>query len=270
MKKIDELLKYGTKELAEVCERPRFESELLLAFDLQKERVWLHLHMDREAKIEHYADYIARRKDHEPLEYITNRVSFYGKDFHIERGVLIPRPETEILIDLANDYIGGRDLKVAEIGTGSGIISTVLAVLNSNLKIIGTDINPKAVELSRKNALAHGVAKQVEFRECSLLDCVKEGVDLLISNPPYIADSYALPKNVEYEPKEALFGGERGDELLQKIIDVWREREIPALFCEFGFDQKKYIQNYAQKFDGIKLEFYTDLAGLDRGFVLTR
>ena len=132
-----------------------------------------------------------RFEDYEPLEYITGKAGFYGLEFEVESGVLIPRPETEILVDkvleIASSY---KAPKIAEIGTGSGIISVMLA-LKTNAKIVATDINEKALKLAKKNALKFNVSEKIDFVKCSYIDEISGDIDILVSNPPYMLS--ALP-----------------------------------------------------------------------------
>ena len=178
---------------------------------------------------------------------------------------MIPRPETEILVDkvleIASLY---KAPKIAEIGTGSGIISIMLA-LKTNAKIVATDINEKALKLAKKNALKFNVSEKIDFVKCSYIDEISGDIDILVSNPPYIARDYKLDKFVINEPHEALFGGEVGDEILKNIILIARNRDIKNIACEMGYDQRASME-MALKFNGYKSAFYKDLAGFDRGF----
>ena len=209
------------------------------------------------------------------MEYLINKASFYGEVFIVQEGVLIPRPETELLIDNALEAL--KDLKnikdktinIVEIGTGSGIISVMLALLIENIKIIAVDINKKALDLAKKNAIKHGVEDKIEFRLSNLYENIDEtNIDLTISNPPYIANDYKLPANVKFEPSNALFGGNIGDELLKDILDQTNEKNIEYLLCEMGYDQKKPLTNYLEKFDINRFSFYQDYEKFDRGFTI--
>ncbi len=260
--RINEALKRAKELLKGVSERPLFEAELLLAYALGKERVYLHTHPEAEVPW-HFWELIDRRAAYEPLEYITRRVSFFGQEFLIEPGVLIPRPETERLIEELLPWLRGNE-RIVEIGVGSGVISTILKLKFPNLHIVATDINPKALALAKKNFDRFGV--DVKLRLVDLAEGVGE-CDVIVYNPPYIANNFSLPPNVaKYEPKEALFGGERGDELLGRIIGLFLQSPAKILACEMGYDQKVAIQKRFENFDG-KLAFYKDIARLDRGFI---
>ena len=253
-------------------ERPLFESEILLGFVLKKERIFLHCNAQKELDSfdeDSFFRLIERRKNHEPLEYLIESVSFYENKFYISYGALIPRPETEILVEKARVLIQEKNLQnIAEIGIGSGAISISLAKLFSNAKFYASDISPFALFNAFVNLKKFDLQNLELFRS-NLLDFAQNiKIDILVSNPPYIKDSYVLPKNVQKEPKIALFGGKKGDEILHKIIKIAFDKKIPYVLCEMGYDQKKSIFDFAQNFSYKHLEFYKDFAGLDRGFVL--
>lgn len=268
---IREVLKWAKAELKEACERPLFEAELLLAYHLGKDRIYLHMNDDKEVdNLAAYQALINRRTRHEPYEYIVGSASFYDTELEVEPGVLIPRPETEILIDKVAEIIEKEGItRIAEIGVGSGAISIMLARKFPNLKIIATDICDTPIKVARKNIKKFGLEDRIELRKSNLIDEVSEKVELVVSNPPYIAEDFILESNVVgYEPKEALFGGRVGDELLKEIITDVAKRGIRYLVCEMGFDQKAPIEAFVKDFEIEFIEFYQDLAGFDRGFVI--
>ncbi|MDY0234232.1 MAG: HemK/PrmC family methyltransferase, partial [Sulfurimonas sp.] len=203
-------------------------------------------------------------------EYITNSVSFYSQEFFIDKGALIPRPETELLIDEVIKHYPDLDapIRFVEVGVGSGIISIVLAQHFKNAKFIAVDISQAAINIARENLKRFSLEDRVELRLGSLLDEVSEDIDYLISNPPYIADNAKLESNLSYEPQNALFGGEVGDEIIKKLLDEALKREINFFTCEIGYDQKDKIQNYLKNTSFKGLEFYKDYSKFDRGFTL--
>ena len=247
------------------------EAGILLCHHLGIDRIELLL--EEELELERAADFfdlVARAEANEPIEYITQEVSFYSERFHIAPGALIPRPETELLIDEAIALIKRfpKKPKIAEIGTGSGIIPVTLARQFPDLKITATDISPKALEIAKINAERFEVADRITFVHTSLLDGINENFDIILSNPPYIAKDYRIGKNLEYEPQNALFGGEKGDELLKKIIDLATGKKVRYLACEMGYDQRSALEAYIRQKGLGRYRFYQDLAGFDRGFVL--
>ena len=213
---------------------------------------------------------VERRSKNEPFEYITNRVSFYSEEFYIAEGALIPRPETELLIEEVFKNYPEKDaaLQFAEVGVGSGIISIMLALHYKNAKFIAVDISEDAIKVAKKNIEKFGLQNRIELRLGSLLKPVDEHIDYLVSNPPYIQNGVKLESNLDYEPQNALFGGEIGDEIIKELLDEVLKRDIKFFSCEMGYDQKDKISHYLNKNSYKTLEFYKDYAGFDRGFTL--
>ncbi|MDR1554915.1 MAG: peptide chain release factor N(5)-glutamine methyltransferase, partial [Campylobacteraceae bacterium] len=212
--------------------------------------------------------WVKQRAEHVPLEYITQKASFYSREFVVKEGVLVPRPETEILVDKTVELIKEHKVsKVAEIGTGSGVISIMLALLLPQISIDATDISPKAIELAKLNAQKFGVEKRIKFHLTSYLDGVPPP-QILVSNPPYISTKEELEKHVLNEPHSALFGGEQGDEILKNIILLSQKLRVLALACEMGYDQKNSLENFFKENKITNYSFYQDLSGLDRGFIM--
>ena len=269
---IKDTVKKYTNELKQITHIPAKEVEILMLHLLEKNTIWLHLNYNNEfLKEKELANLVKKRATNYPLEYIINKASFYGEMFIVKEGVLIPRPETEFLLENALEIL--KDKKetqtILEIGTVSGIISVMLALLVPNIKIIAVDINEKALALAKENAIKHNVQDKIEFRLSNLYENVNEDdIFLCISNPPYIANDYKLPTNVKYEPSNALFGGNIGDELLKDIIKNTSERKIPYLLCEMGYDQKNPLENYFKEFNVDSYSFYKDYESFDRGFTL--
>ena len=272
---VNDALKAASSQIAPACEisgaNPARVAKTLLMRHLGVKIEWIFLNLNRELEnTEGFFALAKRFANHEPLEYITGEAGFYGLTFNVKKGVLIPRAETEILVEKSLEVLSNLPAQnepplVAEIGAGSGIISICLA-LNSSAKIIASDISGEALNLARENAAKFGVENRIEFVKCAYLDQIYGRFDLLVSNPPYIARDYELDKFVLNEPHEALFGGTKGDEILKNIVLLARNRDVKYLACEMGYDQRESMQN-ALKFNGFEAEFYRDLAGFDRGFV---
>ncbi len=252
-----------------MVERPRREAFLLIMALLQKDELWMMTHGNIEIhERKKLLDWVERRANDEPLEYITNRVSFYSQEFYIETGALIPRPETELLIDAVLELIDkDAAIMVVEVGVGSGIISILLAQHLPNAKFLAVDISPDALKVAAINIKAYELQERIELRQSDLLTSVDEEIDLLVSNPPYIAKNAPLERNLDYEPDLALFGGSVGDEIIQDLLDETIKREVPYFVCEMGYDQRSKVLNYLDnRYE--TLDFYKDLAGFNRGFVL--
>ena len=272
---VNDALKGASSLIAPACEisgaNPARVAKALLMSYLGVKIEWIFLNLNRELEdADGYFALAKRFANHEPLEYITGAAGFYGLIFNVKKGVLIPRPETEILVEKSLDILSNLPARkdpplVAEIGTGSGIISICLA-LNSSAKIIASDISDDALNLARENAAKFGVEDRIEFIKCAYLDQICGQFDLLVSNPPYIAQDYRLDKFVLNEPHEALFGGAVGDEILKNIILIAKNRGVKYLACEMGYDQKASLESVLE-LSGFEAEFYRDLSGFDRGFV---
>ncbi|PAF51613.1 peptide chain release factor N(5)-glutamine methyltransferase [Helicobacter sp. 13S00477-4] len=274
-----EAIDYSRRELSQnqfdANIRVGLEAELLLAFVLKQRREWLHTWWDneiQESSFDELSDCIARRLMGEPLEYIIGKTSFYGEEFYVDKRVLIPRTETEILVEKVLSLITDKRIKyVGEIGIGSGVISIMLALLCPSILINATDISMQAIEVAKINISrfathSNNLKKRIKLISTDLFEGVDEIPELLISNPPYIANNYPLSKNVLFEPSEALFGGICGDEVIKRVIDFAKSKRISFLACEIGYDQKKSLEAYLSK-NTYEAFFYQDLNGLDRGFV---
>ncbi|MCF6200765.1 MAG: peptide chain release factor N(5)-glutamine methyltransferase [Hydrogenimonas sp.] len=267
---IEEALREASGRLKGVASRPRLEAEILLGDLLALKRHMLHLASnDSLEEADSYFALVERRAEGEPIEYITGMVSFYDVELEVGPGVLIARPETELLVDKAAEVIEKYKIeRVAEIGVGSGAVSLVLARKFPRLRIVATDISERALIYAKRNLARYDLLDRVSLKKCDMLSDVTEDIELIVSNPPYISDGYKLPLPVTFEPKEALFGGESGDELIKKIIDSAAKSRISHIVCEMGFDQREKIASYCRQKALSKPEFYKDLAGFDRGFYL--
>lgn len=257
------------KRLEGVVDSPYREAQLLLMAYLNKDQLYVITH--QETLIDDtdptLIAWIEKRSRNVPLEYLTQQVSFYSHTFYIDEGALIPRPETEHLIDEVLAQVDvNRSMTVVEVGVGSGIISIILALHLPHARFIAVDISSAALAVARRNIHAFGLSERIELREGDLLSCVSEPIDLLVSNPPYIAKGFSLDSNLAYEPQNALFGGDVGDEIIRRLLDEALRRAIALFVCEMGYDQRTKVQEYLKPFAVQSLEFYKDLASFDRGF----
>ncbi len=270
-KTIKEALKEARVVLKDISDIPQKEAIILLKYLLKVDESYLFLHENDEFKeYQKFKTLVGRRADGEPVEYITKKVSFYSREFFIDKGALIPRPETELLVDEVMKNVKKfqpRQLSIAEIGAGSGIISIMLALFLPNAKIIATDISKDALKLAESNKKKYGLEGRIKLYHTSYLEGIKEDIDIIVSNPPYVANDFKIDKPLEHEPREAIFGGTRGDEILKHIIDLTCDKNIKLLACEMGYDQRESIGNYLKNRGFEDFYFYKDLAGLDRGFV---
>ncbi len=269
---IAEALDRARGELAESCENPLLEAELLLAYHLKRERLYIHMHPEETMESgESFLAIIERRKYHEPFEYIVGLASFYDLYLQVAPGVLIPRPETEILIDQAAQIIQREKIgSIVEIGVGSGAISIVLARKFPHLQIVATDISNDALSIAGRNIENYGVGSQIRLVQTNLMDGIDFVPQMVVSNPPYIAADFHLEKNVlEYEPHIALFGGAIGDEILSQIAHECHSSGVKWLACEMGHDQRESMQSLFKEIGVKSLSFYEDFSKFDRGFVVS-
>ncbi|TXE78899.1 peptide chain release factor N(5)-glutamine methyltransferase [Campylobacter peloridis] len=232
---------------------------------LQKDKAWIFLNSDFQINEKIFFDYVDKFLNGEPFEYLFKKTQFYGFDFFIEKGVLIPRFDSEILLEKCLEILNTNSFKnILEIGFGSGILSISLAKLKQ-IHIQACDINPKALKLAKKNAQLHNVLNLVDFKLCDFKN-IQGNFDFIFSNPPYIKNDYPLDKWVKNEPHSALFGGDKGWEILHEIILFAKAKNTKILACEFGYDQKDILQDILEK-NNFRAFFYKDYNNFDRAFV---
>jgi release factor glutamine methyltransferase len=242
----------------------------ILSFCEGVERSFIISHEESKLKNEEcFLDALYKRANHTPLEYITKSVEFYSREFYIDSGALIPRPESEILVQKALEIIDKEGIKeILEVGVGSGILSITLA-LERDIKAVATDISKKALLVASKNIKRFNLKDKIELKEANLWQKEDER-ELIISNPPYVANSFEVAPELLYEPKNAIFGGANGDEILKKIVKKFYNSSAKYLICEMGYDQKEPMKKLFESLNLGDFEFYKDLSGLDRGFVLKK
>ena len=266
---INDYLEVGERALRRTAELPRREAEILLSAAISKDRLYIITHLDEIVDVPDFHQMLSRRNENEPIEYITSKVSFFSEEFYISTGALIPRPETEILIEkLLEKLDKDTDESIVEVGIGSGVISIILAQNLKNANFLATDISEDALKIAKMNIALKGLNSRIEVIQTDLLLHVEKKIDILVSNPPYIEDGLVLDENLSFEPQNALYGGKIGDEILRKLIDEAFERDVRILACEMGYDQKEKIMQYCQDKEYVSLEFYKDYAGFDRGFIM--
>jgi len=266
---IEDWLTLGERALKKTAERPRREAEILLSCVLNKDRLYLITHLDEMTYAPDFDQLLMRRGTNEPIEYITSSVSFFSQEFFIAQGALIPRPETEILIEkLLEKVDANTQEQIVEVGVGSGVISIVLAQHLLEAKFIASDISVDAIKIAKINIMRKEMVKRINVVHTDLLEGIDEKIDILVSNPPYIENGIVLGENLSYEPQNALYGGTIGDEILRRLIDEAFSRDVRLLVCEMGYDQKAKIEAYLEGKDFVSLEFYKDYSDHDRGFIL--
>ena len=218
-----------------------------------------------------YAALLARRAQREPVAYILGEREFWGLAFEVTRDVLIPRPETELIVEEAVAAFGGGQppATVIDICTGSGCLAVTLAREFGGADLVATDISTAAIDVARRHAARHGMSTRIDFRVADLLDGVAGRADLIVSNPPYVArrDTSALAPEVrDHEPHIALFAGDDGLEVYRRLLPAARQHLTPGgkLVIEVGHDQADPVTELADA-AGLRLEHTRqDLQGITR------
>lgn len=254
---------------------PRLDAELLLADALNISRMEIYLKFDaplKEKELEKCREHVKRRSQGEPVAYILGYKGFYGEDFFVEPGVLIPRPETEFVVDeLKDKFEKEQTLKVIDLGCGSGCIGLSLKKLFQNSDVELVDVSEKAVSVSQKNANNLNLEVSITHKDVDSLELEKEAYDIVVSNPPYIAkDDKDVCEHVrEYEPHEALFAEDNGLYYLKSWSKKAHEALKPGgyLCMEMGYNQAKDLTEFLTKLNFNEVKVVKDLAGFDRVIV---
>jgi release factor glutamine methyltransferase len=267
-------------------------AELLLMHVIERDRAWIYAHPETEldpAQRERYFSLIARRAGGEPTQHLTGHQEFWGLEFEVTRDVLIPRPETEHVIEVSLERLGIKNepgsprgdesLRIADVGTGSGCIAIALAHELPSASFVATDVSAAALEVARRNAARHGVSNRIEFVEFNLLDKFfhqspvtshqSQLFDLIVSNPPYIGrwEESELAREVrEHEPEAALYGGETGTEIYAPLIAQAAELLKPGglLALELGHTSAVHVSKLLASSEWTSAVITNDLAGIPR------
>ena len=267
-------------------------AELLLMHVIGRDRAWIYAHPEAEldsAQREEYFSLIVRRASGEPTQHLTGHQEFWGLDFEVTPDVLIPRPETEHLIEVALERLGitkeagaplrDEQFRIADIGTGSGCIAISLAHELLSSSIVATDISSAALKIAGRNAARHEVSDRIEFTECNLLDNFFHQspvtsyqsplFDLILSNPPYIGrwEASTLAREVrEHEPEVALHGGETGTEIYAPLIAQAAALLKPGgvLVLELGHTSAAHVSKLLASNEWTSAAIFNDLAGISR------
>ena len=248
------------------------EAEYLLSYVLQRNTAWLAAHCDEAVNQEQstrYLELINKRASGTPVAYLTGKRAFWKHEFAVDESVLIPRPETELLVEIALEKIGGlRTPGILDLGTGSGIIAISLALALPQARILATDQSAKALDVARTNAKALG-ASNVEFVLADwYAGLPNKRFDLIASNPPYVAenDPYLNRGDLRFEPDMALASGQDGLSAIRTIIQGAHEYLNPNghLVLEHGFDQAEAVRTLLEKAGFQDIETRHDLADIDR------
>jgi release factor glutamine methyltransferase len=217
---------------------------------------------------ERFQSLIDRRSRHEPVAQIVGHREFWGLEFEVTRDVLVPRPETELIVEVALEIADrSRPLNILDVGTGTGCLAIAIAVELPAARITATDFTPAALAVARRNADRHRVEDRVRFLQSNLLDTIEGSFDLIVSNPPYVPERDVLPRDVaEYEPHQALFAGPDGLDVLRLLIARAPGSLVPggSLIVEFGFGQAAAVRELATAAGWRVIEIRKDLQGIER------
>ncbi len=257
--------------------QPRADAEVLLANALGLERIQLYLRFDQPLggdELMRFREFVKRRAAREPTQYITGRQEFWSLDLEVSPATLIPRPETEVLVEKAIELIEDRPLRVLDLGTGSGAIALALAREASQISLVATDRSIDALQVAHRNARRHGLDRRIAFVAMDLLEAfipTAQPFDLVVTNPPYIGDLELpdlSPEVGTYEPMGALRGGgPYGTDLIVSILD-----RVPSflpggghLLMEIGQGQEKLLDRMLSEKTGVaQFRFFKDYSGVVR------
>ncbi|HEV2420309.1 MAG TPA: peptide chain release factor N(5)-glutamine methyltransferase [Candidatus Acidoferrales bacterium] len=254
-------------------------AELLLMHAVRCDRTWLYSHPDAtmdDEVLRRFFELVARRAGGVPTQYLTGKQEFWGLEFEVTPAVLIPRPETEHLVEVAMERLGesrtGESLRIADVGTGSGCIAVALARQFKSAEILATEISSVALDVARRNAARHGVSERIHFTQCDLLGpAATRGrqFDLVVSNPPYVAsgDESQLQREVrEHEPHEALFAGAEGIGIYTRLIAQAAKclRGTGVVVVEVGYGASERVRGLLDCAGWKEIRVTNDLAGIPR------
>jgi release factor glutamine methyltransferase len=254
----------------------RLNAEHLLAHTLGRTRMALYLEFERiltETELTPLREFVRRRGQGEPLQYLLGTVEFCGHVFVIDKRAMVPRPETEELVEILKSEIQNPKSKIVDVGTGSGVIALSLAAAFPEARVHAADISEEALSLARENAARLGLAERVRFHQGDLMGNVNERFDLIVANLPYISiqDRQTLAPEVLHDPAVALFGGEAGDELIRELIEEATSRlQLGGLLAlEIGLGQAETLASFLtqKKYRDIRPE--NDYSGETR-FIFAR
>ena len=229
-------------------ENPRLNAEHLMAHALGRKRIELYLDFDRqltETELGPLRELVKRRSEGEPLQHLLGTVEFCGLNFLCDKRALVPRPETEQLVELVESQIVNRELRIVDVGTGSGVIALSLAAKFPEAKILAVDVSNDALALAQENASRLNLTGRVRFLKSRLLENVEGALDLIVANLPYVStqDRHTLSREVLRDPEIALFAGAQGVELVQELIADAPSRLRPGgmLALEIGLGQSEAL-----------------------------
>ncbi len=274
--RINELLEIGIEKLkTSQIKEPISIARRIMCFVLKKDKIYLvtngNEEVEQSTKTE-FLEAISKIQKHIPIQYITKKQEFMKMDFYVDENVLIPQPDTEIVVEEAIDIINRNKLsKVLDMCTGSGILAISIAKYTDASKITAVDISEKALEVAEKNAISNDVNTKIKFIKSDMFKNISEKFDLIISNPPYIRTDVikTLSEEVKNEPILALDGGIKGLDFYNIIAENAKKylNENGYLVLEIGYDQKTEVVNLLEAQEYSEIRVIKDMGGNDRVIV---
>ncbi len=252
-------------------ENPRLNAEHLLAHVLGRKRIELYLEFESvltESELAPLRNLVKRRSQGEPLQHLLGTTEFCGLTFLCDKRAMVPRPETEELVELVESKVENRELRIADVGTGSGVIALTLAVKFPEAEILAVDISDDALALAQENAARLKLVDRVRFLKSNLLENVEGTFDLIVANLPYIStqDHDTLSREVLHDPAVALFASARGDELVRELIAQALSQLRPGgmLALEIGIGQSEALLSALAEKNYRDISFKNDYSGVKR------
>ncbi|MFA5358933.1 MAG: peptide chain release factor N(5)-glutamine methyltransferase [Patescibacteria group bacterium] len=286
MSNISKILNDATKRLKSKSSSPTLDAEILLAHVLKKPKEFILIHPETvltKKQISNLQFLISKRKTGEPIAYLTGHKEFYGLDFIVNRHVLVPRPETELLVEETLKIINANyqpPITIADIGTGSGCVAITIATKSPNAKIYATDISSLALTVAKKNSAEHKTTKQLIFKRGSLLSPLQNiKLDIIVANLPYLDKKMknllrsTETRGLKFEPTLALYAGDKGLDKFKKFFSQLAKRKQQPNFVllEIGHNQGRVLQKLCTKYlPGYKTTIKKDLCDFDRVLILKK
>lgn len=283
---VKSLLEWASQELRASSTTARLDAELLFSkvSGLTRVQIISAAYESVDLKVENvFRELIARRKRFEPVAYITGKKEFYGLEFEVNQEVLVPRPESELLVELVLDATDklSHHIRIIDLGTGSGCLAITIAKelekRGRDFHVTAIDCEDGALKLAQKNAERLGISSKLSFQKSNWFSSVskEERFDIIVSNPPYIAENdQGLSQETTYEPKRALFAGKSGLDCISELLlkSPLYLKNPGRLYCEMGHQHRHAVENLTKQLFNtpekgiVRLNFSPDLAGHDRVF----
>lgn len=283
MRTVLELLNLAQDHLGKNgVEQPRLDAEILLCEVTGKKRLELYLGYNQpltEKEVDLFREYIRQRASRRPVQYVIGETEFFGLKFKVNENVLIPRPETELMVEKIIDHVDRNallypgEIVIFDIGTGSGCIAVSLAKKLGGTRLYASDISEKALAVAAENASANSVKSKITFLHGDLEQAFVAGAvpraDIVVSNAPYVSEADwagLAPEVAECEPRTALYGGADGLDILRRIIPAGLDllKENGSIFLEIGWKQDRGVEQLLEQAGYVGIEFFEDLSGIRR------